>query len=108
MADQKKLDQLLVRESEAGRIDGVKLLIDAGADVHAENDFALREASYCGRTQVVKLLLDAGADVHANKDLALCLASNNGHTEIVKILEAAMAASPARPAAAARPEAPAP
>jgi hypothetical protein len=64
----------------------VKLLLDVGADVHAYNDAALRWASAKGRTEVVKLLLDAGADVHADNDAALRVASEYGHTEVVKLL----------------------
>jgi hypothetical protein len=32
------------------------MLLDAGANVHADNDGALRWASYNGQTEVVKLL----------------------------------------------------
>jgi ankyrin repeat protein len=78
----------------------VKLLLDAGANVRAEVDWALRLASMRGHTETVKLLLDAGANVHARGDLALRWASTNGHTETMKVLEAAMAP---RSAATAKP-----
>jgi ankyrin repeat protein len=71
MADQETLDERLVRESEKGH------------------------------TEAVKALLDASADVHAGGDLALRAAQQKGHAETVKVLKAAMAASPARPTAAA-------
>jgi len=57
--------------------------------VHAENDEALRNASFHGLTEVVKLLLAAGADVHAEKEAALRYASSYGHIEVVKLLLAA-------------------
>jgi serine/threonine-protein phosphatase 6 regulatory ankyrin repeat subunit B len=107
MADQEKLNRLLVRESQDGRTDGVKLLLEVGADVHARGDWALCVASENGRTAAVKALLDAGADVHAQSDHALRYARWHGHTETVKLLEAAMAA-PARPPTAATPQIPAP
>jgi len=72
-----------------GKLDFVKLLLAAGADVHAENDGALRLASHSGHTEMVKVLLTAGADVHTGDDSALRWASDNGHTEVVKVLLAA-------------------
>jgi len=75
---------------ETGAIQGlfwlVKDALDAGADVHASNDYALRWASYNGHLEVVKVLLDAGANVHAGNDSALQWASGNGHLEVVKVL----------------------
>jgi ankyrin repeat protein len=46
----------------------VQLLLDNGADVHAEDGKhgnALQAASAKGNTRVVQLLLDKGTDVHA-------------------------------------------
>jgi len=65
----------------------VKVLLDAGADVHAWDDGALRWASENGHAEVVKLLIDAGADVHALNDYALRMASDRGHAEVVKLLK---------------------
>jgi len=79
-------DEALRWDSRYGRTEIVKLLLEYGADVHANEDEALRLASEYGRTEVVKLLLGAGADVHANEDEALQGASRYGHTEIVKLL----------------------
>ena len=36
--------------------------LDAGANVHAKNDEALKWASENGHTETVKILLEAGAD----------------------------------------------
>jgi len=70
-----------------GHTEVVKLLLEQGADVHAENDYALRWAAINGHTKVVKLLLEQGADVHVRDDLALRCAAEYGHTEVVKLLE---------------------
>jgi ankyrin repeat protein len=88
-ANQKILDSALEHESQNGHTETVKLLLDAGADVHADCDWALVWASYNGHTETVKALLEAGADVHARNDCALIWASGNGQTEVVKILLAA-------------------
>jgi hypothetical protein len=80
-------DRALRWASSNGHTEVVKILLAAGADVHAENDRALRWASESGHTEIVKLLLAANANVHAENDYALQLASNNGHTEVVKVLK---------------------
>jgi ankyrin repeat protein len=79
----------LVCSAGYGKLDFVEYLLAAGADVHADDDYALQLASDNRRTEVVKVLLAAGADVHADDDFALQLASSNGHTEVVKVLLAA-------------------
>ena len=80
--------------------EAVTLAIQAGADVHAKNDYALRYASMYGNLPVVKVLVKAGADVHAadddalrsasashaDNDYALRRASMYGHLSIVKVL----------------------
>jgi hypothetical protein len=65
----------------------VKDALTEGADVHADNDYALQCASWYGHAEVVKVLLDAGANVHACDDYALRWASWYGHTEVVKLLK---------------------
>ena len=80
------LDKLLIQAASDGHTDTVKLLLDAGANVHAENDQALRWAASDGHTDTVKLLLDAGANVHACDDDALRLAAFDSYTDTVKLL----------------------
>ena len=66
--------------------DFIPLAVKAGADVHAQEDEALRWASYNGHVAVVECLLKAGADVHAREDEALRYASENGHVAVVECL----------------------
>jgi len=56
-----------------------------GADVHADNDYALRWASENGHKDVVELLLKAGSDVHADDDYALRIASYYGYNDIIEL-----------------------
>ena len=81
-----KLNQSLIDASLAGDAEEVKLLLKAGADVHAKDSSALRSASFHGRVEVVQLLLDAGANVHAWDDAALLWASYRDHAGVVKLL----------------------
>jgi len=106
MDRQKKLP---IESSRMGDIDGVKAALAAGANVHATNDAAqrqadlnrragivrmldadaLREAAANGHAEMVNLLLAADANVHANDDEALREAAARGHVEIVSLLLAA-------------------
>jgi ankyrin repeat protein len=57
--------------SYKGHVEVVKLLLEQGANVHAEDDYALHLASHNGHVEVVKLLLEQGANVHAIDEYAL-------------------------------------
>ena len=64
----------------------VRLLLNAGANVHVENDCPLRFASHGGHIDVVELLLEYGANARAENDCALYYANDNGHSELVTLL----------------------
>ena len=66
--------------------DNIEMLVKAGANVHADNDAALRWSANNGHLEVVKALIEAGADVHAGDDYALRWSAENGHIEVVKVL----------------------
>ena len=72
--------------AENGYLEIVKYLVDNGADLHAGDDYALRLAALNGYWEIVKYLVDNGADIHASDGCALRLAARNGHLEIVKYL----------------------
>ena len=97
-----KLNQSLIDASAQGDAEGVKSLLKAGADVHKDDDYAVRLASEDGRVEVVRLLIAAGADVHAGGDYALHAASLNGHAEEVQMLLDAGANIHARDSSALR------
>jgi len=74
-----------------GHVGVVHLLLDARADVHALNDAALREAASRGNTEIVRLLIATGADAHATNDAALREAIGCGRSETACLLLAAAA-----------------
>ena len=64
-----ELDAQLVSASEDGESGEVQQLLDAGVDPATWGNMPLGSAVYHGHCEVVKLLLAAGADVHAMDDL---------------------------------------
>ena len=83
---QKGLDSDLIKSSAHGDAHRVKLLLDSGADIHAQDDQTFRLSAGYGYQEVAKLLLDRGADIHAQDDQAFRWAAKNGHLEVVNIL----------------------
>ena len=83
------MDSRLIDASDHGDTKAVKTLLAAGANVHVEDDCALRWAACRGYTETVKALLAAGANVHVEDDCALRWAACRGYTETVKALLAA-------------------
>jgi ankyrin repeat protein len=65
----------------------LNFLIKNGANVNANNDSALRNASSNGHLALVEYLISNGADIHACDDQALHLASQYGHLDVVKIIK---------------------
>ena len=67
-------------------LDNIKFLVENGANIHADDDFALRWSSENGHLEVVKYLVENGADIQAEDNIALRLSAENGHLEVVKYL----------------------
>jgi ankyrin repeat protein len=79
-------DYALRWSSKNGHIEVVKFLIEKGANIHAKNDYALRCSSGNGHIEIVKFLIEKGANIHAKDDYAIRYSSENGHIEVVKLL----------------------
>jgi hypothetical protein len=76
----------LIDAAEEGDLDLVMELLEAGADIHEDDDGALRVAVQEGHLDVIELLLDSGADIHAEDDLILIYAVQEGHLDVIKLL----------------------
>jgi hypothetical protein len=76
----------IILASQNGHLDVVKLLLEYGSDVHEQNNYAIQYASQNGHLYVVKLLLESGADIHANDNYAIRMESKYGHLDVVKLL----------------------
>jgi len=61
-------------------------LLEQGADLHAQNDYALGRAAGKGHPEAAKRSAEQGADLHAWNDYSLRFAAKNGHLEVVKYL----------------------
>ena len=62
-----------------GHFDIVKYLVEQGANLHVQNEEALRWAASKGRLNVVKYLIEQGADLHVKGEEALRWGAGNGH-----------------------------
>lgn len=85
-ADPTTEETAIIYASEGHSLNIMIQLIEAGADVHAWNDSALRSAAKNGNNGMVTILLDAGADVDAMDSQALKLAVEGGYEDVVESL----------------------
>jgi ankyrin repeat protein len=88
-------DDYAVRWASAhGHLDVVKYLVSVGSDIHAHCEYAFRLASAQGYLDVVKYLVSLGVDIRAQDSYAIRYASMNGHLEVVKYLVPAVVNNP--------------
>ena len=80
------MNDLLIESVKLGILPIIKKLIEQGANIHAEDDYAIRWAAWNGHLETVKYLVSQGANVHAGNDKAIKWAAQNGHLETVKYL----------------------
>lgn len=68
------------------RLEVMDVLLEYGANIQSDANFALRQAATAGSVATVAWLLAKGADIHERDDLALRLAAMCGHTDVIKLL----------------------
>ena len=72
---------------ECGYLEELKYLVEKrGADIHINDDYALRCATLYGHLDIVKYLIEKGASINIMDDLPLRLATYNGNFKMVKYL----------------------
>jgi ankyrin repeat protein len=81
----------LMYAAALGSLESMRLLLDAGADPNAANDFAATPLMWCaGDAAKVRLLLSKGANVNARSNLGrtalLIAATIDGSTEVARLL----------------------
>lgn len=80
------MNQLLQIASRRGDLQETKNAIQNGANIHFNEDAALRIAVSEGHLEVVKFLITNGATVSAKSNEALCTSANSGNLGMVKML----------------------
>ncbi|KAJ3288845.1 hypothetical protein HK104_007925 [Borealophlyctis nickersoniae] len=78
--------QALVQLSRDGRENEIKILLDASADIHYDDDAAVRSACQSGHKRIVQLLVENGANIHAMHDSALRQAALKDKVDVVQWL----------------------
>jgi len=82
-------DQLVIAAKNGDAV-AVTNALQAGANVHYNNDDALQWAARNGHQDIIQILLDAGANASAASDNAMRWAARNGHENIVQTLRKQM------------------
>jgi ankyrin repeat protein len=72
--------------SENGYLSIVQFLVEKGANIHANSDYPVRRACENGYLDVVIYLVSKGSDIHADNDYAIKEASSCGQLDVVKYL----------------------
>ena len=79
-------NEILLESCKNGHLGVAKLLINRGANIHAQNNRAIILASSCGYFSIVELLIKSGADIRAQHSAALKFAIINDHQDIIDLL----------------------
>ena len=81
-----RINRAMLAASENGHVEVVARCLQIGANVHAEQDEALRLACSGGHAGVVQLLLAHGADVHSQNDSIASTYNDDGYGHVAELL----------------------
>jgi ankyrin repeat protein len=76
----------LIQSCLTGFEEVAKVLLQANADPHYDNNQAICMAAKYGHLECVKLLHQHGANIHVDEDYPLVFSARNGHYQIVSFL----------------------
>ena len=88
--DQDTLNEMLGTMSNKGSIKGIEYLIRKGADIHANNEYAVQIAAKRGHLEVIKYLVERGADIYKYVNSMLKNARVYGHLKVVEYIESVL------------------
>jgi hypothetical protein len=80
-------DGILIHSIDHNFLPGVKYALNNGAHADIQHNLPLRRAVYKGYFDIVKVLLENGADVHAERDEAMMTAKEFNLTDIIDLLK---------------------
>jgi len=80
------INSLLEDSIQANNMIGVKVALKNGADIHTNDDYAVRYVCYNNSLELVKYLVENGANIHANNNQPIRLASERNYINIVEYL----------------------
>lgn len=76
----------LVSAAAKGEVGRMRACLDSGANIHFENDLALRAAAFTGNFATLEVLVEKGGNLHANDDEALLYAAKRGDKDMTRYL----------------------
>lgn len=88
--------ELLIKKTKEGQLEVVKYLVSIGANIHTNNEEALKWSAWIGNIEIVKYLVSLGADIHENNEEALKCSIYNQHIEVTEYLISIGAKKPKR------------
>ena len=81
------INKQVLETIECGYLEELKYLVEKmGANIHIDDDRALRSATVCGHLHIVKYLIEKGANINVMDNLPLRLATYTGNFKMVKYL----------------------
>ena len=82
---EERIDEALIFFATNGYPEATRKMLEAGADVHADDEYALRHAAEGDWTEIVDILLAAGADPFDHENEAIAYAIGNLNDDMIRV-----------------------